>query len=181
MARVPLIDISNIPGALGDTLRSRPPLNIYRALANAPRVAGAFLGLGRAVLTQAALDPALRELAILRVGALSSAPYEVHQHRKVARSVGLPDDKINAVVDTRAVHAIFTPTERAVIVFTDAVVSEVKASNAVYQDVEQFLGLEQLIELLITIGYYMLVSRFLENAEVELEQTDVTQLELPPA
>ena len=42
-----------------------------------------------ALLRRGELDPRLREIAILRVGMLCGAGYEVHQHRWVARRVGL--------------------------------------------------------------------------------------------
>ncbi|MGT2433198.1 carboxymuconolactone decarboxylase family protein [Cupriavidus basilensis] len=69
------------------------PLNLYRVLPHAPEIALGFLGLGRAILTEASLPPTLRELVILRVGALSGASYEVHQHRRVACAAGVPEEK----------------------------------------------------------------------------------------
>ena len=178
MARVPLIDLSTVPGALGETLRSRPPLNIYRVLANAPQVGAGFLALGRAILGQSSIDPGLRELVILRVGVLSDAPYEVHQHRKVARSVGVSPEKIEAVL-VGTDGAVFTDAERVALAFTDAVVREVKAPQALYDRLAAHLGPQWQIELLMTIGFYMMVSRLLENLEVELEETDVEHLEVP--
>jgi hypothetical protein len=41
------------------------------------------------------------------------------------------------------------------------------------------LGPQWQIELLMTIGFYMMVSRLLENLEVELEETNVEHLEVP--
>jgi AhpD family alkylhydroperoxidase len=178
MARVPLIDLSTVPGALGETLRSRPPLNIYRVLANAPQVAAGFLALGRAILGQSSIDPGLRELVILRVGVLSGAPYEVHQHRKVARSVGVSPEKIEAVL-VGTDGSVFTDVERVALAFTDAVVREVKAPQALYDRLAAHLGPQWQIELVMTIGFYMMVSRLLENLEVELEETNVEHLEVP--
>lgn len=43
------------------------------------------------------LDPLLREVVILRIGFLSKASYEVHQHKRVARKVGMSDEKIAAL------------------------------------------------------------------------------------
>ena len=83
MARLPFIDPNDVPGALGDLLRSRPPLDLYRVLPHAPEVAEGFLALGGAILRRASLPPDLRELVILRVGALSKAHYEIHQHRRI--------------------------------------------------------------------------------------------------
>jgi len=145
-------------------------------LANAPQVAAGFLALGRAILGQSSIDPGLRELVILRV--LSGAPYEVHQHRKVARSVGVSPEKIEAVL-VGTDGSVFTDVERVALAFTDAVVREVKAPQALYDRLAAHLGPQWQIELVMTIGFYMMVSRLLENLEVELEETNVEHLEVP--
>ena len=72
--------------------------------------------------------------------------------------------------------------ERAVLRFTDEVVRDVKASDAAYEAVAAHLPPRELSELVLTIGFYMLVCRFLENFEVELEapgQIDPTE-NMPP-
>ena len=75
MARVPYVDLDTVGGALGAQLRARPPLNIFRVLPHAPDTALGFLAMGKAVLRDSSLPPRLRELVILRVGALSGAHY----------------------------------------------------------------------------------------------------------
>ena len=54
-------------------------------LPHAGKAGEGFLKLGGALLRDNELDSKLREIAILRVGLLSGASYEVHQHRKLAR------------------------------------------------------------------------------------------------
>jgi alkylhydroperoxidase family enzyme len=172
MARVPYVDVSEMPEPLQRALGDQPPLNIFRALANAPRAARGFLGLVGALLWRGELDPQLRELVIVRVGLLSGAPYEVHQHRRLARAVGVPPEKLEAL-EGDLDEAVFTAHERDVLRFADAVVSEVKAQDELYEPVAAALSDGQMCELLLVIGSYMLVSRVLENLEVEIEQDDL--------
>ncbi|RYE52642.1 MAG: carboxymuconolactone decarboxylase family protein, partial [Hyphomicrobiales bacterium] len=40
-----------------------------------------------------------------------------------------------------------------------------------FDDVSSRLPHQQLVELMMTIGFYMLVSRLLENLEVDIEET----------
>jgi 4-carboxymuconolactone decarboxylase len=168
MARLPYFDLANVPGPLGELLRSRPSLNLYRVLPHAPEAALGFLALGRALLTQSQLDARLREVAILRVGALCRASYEVHQHRQVARSTGLADAEIEAVLDLASTNGL-DPAQRLVVDFTDAVVRDVKAPEGLTERVRAELTDRGWLELLMTIGYYGLVSRVLENVEVDIE------------
>jgi|GEM_PF-46553 len=177
MARLPFFDLDAVPGPLGETLRARPPLNLYRVLPHAPEVAEGFLALGGAILRKSSLPPALRELAILRVGALCDAPYEVHQHRRVARGAGVPEEKIEAALRDPA-SALFDDRERAVLAFTDAVVRQVKAPEPLYRALTAHCTPQAQMELLVTIGFYMLVSRLLENLELEVEADAAAPIEI---
>ncbi|MBB3182037.1 SDR family oxidoreductase [Variovorax sp. Sphag1AA] len=177
MARLPFFDLNNIPGSLGETLRARPPLNLYRMLPNAPEVAEGFLALGGAILRQSSLTPALRELVILRVGALCEAHYEIHQHRRVARGAGVPDAKIEAAL-TDPANAVFDERERAVLAFTDAVVRQVKAPQPLYEALAAHCTSQEQMEVIVTIGFYMLVSRLLENTELEVEGDGAAPIEI---
>lgn len=168
MARIPYVPPEQIPPAIAERLKSRPPLNLYRMLPHAPQAAEGFLALGSALLTQNLLHPHLRELVILRVGVLSNAGYEVHQHRRVAAAVGVPQDKIDAIADGSR-SALYDPLERRLLEFTDAVVRDVKAPPEMFDALVAELGARQMTELVLTIGFYMMVSRFLENFEVDIE------------
>src|SRR5690606_9372075 len=89
---------------------SRPPLNIYRMIAHGGESAVGFFKLGSALLGKSKLDPVLRELVIVRVGILCRAEYEVHQHIRLAKRVGVSDEKIAALYDGPEAAA-FTETE----------------------------------------------------------------------
>ena len=174
MPRIPYFDLKKAPPAITELLSSRPPLNIYRMLPHAVAAAPAFLKLGGALLRESELDAKLRELAILRVGVLSGATYEVHQHKRVARSVGLLPEKIEAVT-AGADAGVYTALEKMVLRFTDTVVRNVKAPEPMFQELLAELNQRQMAELVLTIGFYMMVCRFLENFEVEIEPPGTIQ------
>jgi len=169
VARIPYFDLAQAPQAYRDLLGDRPPLNLYRMLPHAGPAAIGFLKLGGALLRGGELDPRLREIAILRVGMLSGASYEVHQHRRVARRAGLADEKIAALVERGGDRAVFDEQERFVLDFTDQLVREVKAPDEMFREAQRRFAPRPLAELVLTIGFYMMVSRFLENFEVDIE------------
>jgi alkylhydroperoxidase family enzyme len=182
MARIPYPDLDALPDDVKSFVgRIRPMLNIYRMLPHAETSLYGFMKLGNALLFKAELDPILRELVILRVGYLSDATYEIHQHLVVARHVGVPADKIAAAKQGPDAK-VFSPLERAILRFTDEVVRDVKASDAAYEAVAKYLSHREISELLLTIGFYMMVSRFLENLEVEIEPEGAVDqtMNLPP-
>jgi alkylhydroperoxidase family enzyme len=169
LARIPYFDLAHASEEYRRLLGERPPLNLYRMLPHAGPAAEGFLRLGGALLRKGELDAQLREIAILRVGMLSGAGYEVHQHRRVARHVGLAPEKIAAICEGDGELAPFDEQERFVLAFTDQLVRHVKAPDAMFQEAERHFPPRQLSELVLTIGFYMMVSRFLENFEVDIE------------
>lgn len=174
MARIPYFDMTQAPEAFAELMSSRKPLNLYRMLPHATTAAPGFLKMGGALLRENELDSQLREIVILRVGMLSGASYEVHQHKRVARSVGLSEEKI-AAIEQGAEASVFSDLERLILRFTDTVVHDVKAPDELFHAVLERLNHRQMAELVLTIGFYMMVSRFLENFEVDIEEPGVIQ------
>ncbi|MGH7012329.1 MAG: carboxymuconolactone decarboxylase family protein, partial [Caulobacteraceae bacterium] len=128
-----------------------------------------FTRLGNQILNHTSLDPKLREIAIIRVGVLSGASYEVFQHERIGERAGLSKEVIGAIKDGPGAAAL-DEAQREVMAFTDEVVREVRPSDKTFKPLEKRLGYKALQELVITIGYYMLVSRFLETFDVEIER-----------
>jgi len=172
MPRVAALASEALDPALRELLASRPPYTIYRVLANAPTVLPGFMQLASALLTQTELDPQLREMAILRVGAHCRSAYEIHQHERLARHVGVSEARIRKALDIQHT-ADGADFEDTLLAFVDSVVLSVKAPEAQYHAVSAGLSPRGMVELLITIGTYMMVSRVLENLEVEIEPDGV--------
>ncbi|MCF8111161.1 MAG: carboxymuconolactone decarboxylase family protein [Desulfobacteraceae bacterium] len=148
--------------------RGRRVLNIFKVMANCPKVGLDFLKLGNSILTKGCVDPCLRELAILRVGDLAKAGYEWTQHVAVAKRVGVPDAQIEALPHWQTSDR-FNETERAVLQYTDEVAEKIRVSDETFQAIKKFFTDEQIVELTTAIGYYGAVSRILEALQVELE------------
>ena len=171
MPRLPYYEVENASGKHAEFLdKLKPHLNIYRMLANSEAGLKGFVRMGNALLYRCELDPVLRELAIIRVGRLSRAAYEVFQHERIGREAGVGDDKISALRDATPEAPAFNDNERAVLRFADDVVRNVKASDRNLKAVQAFLSPGAVVELTLTIGYYMMVCRFLETTGVEGEE-----------
>jgi alkylhydroperoxidase family enzyme len=171
MPRIPYYDVEAASGKHAEFLgKLKPHLNIYRTLANSEAGLKGFVRMANALLFRCELDAGLRELAILRVGRLSRAAYEVFQHERIAREAGVADEKIAALRDATIEAPCFTDHEKAVLRFTDDVVRNIKASDKTLKAVQAFLSPGAVVELTLTIGYYMMVCRFLETAGVEGEE-----------
>ncbi len=171
MARLPLVEARNAPEPVRDALERLPvQLNIMRTMAHAETCFRPLLRLGGAVLGKQSLDAALRELAILRVAALSSARYEWMQHVPIAEGAGVRPEQIAAIERGEISSAHFSQLELAVLDFTTEVVEQVGASDRVFERLAAHLPAREIVELLIAIGFYMMIARIAETVQVDLEE-----------
>ena len=177
MARIPYAD----PNAMDDTTRQLldrlAPLNIFRMMANAPGLVRPFVDLGGAFLFEGKLDPVTRECAILRVGYLSGAGYETAQHEKIGRDLGMSDALIEALKIGPSAPSL-SEEQRLTLAYVDDLVANVKAGDATFFPALSHFGAEQLQELTLVTGYYMMVCRFLETFEVDVESGGAAGLDL---
>ena len=98
MARIEYPDLSQLSEDVQKlAARINPMLNVFRMLAHAESAYYGFMKFGNALLMRSEPDPILREIIILRVGHLSKSSYEIYQHEKIARHVGVSSDKIEAL------------------------------------------------------------------------------------
>jgi AhpD family alkylhydroperoxidase len=143
--------------------------NIYRVMAHSEAAFLPFLRLGNALLERAALDPKIRELAILRVAVLSGSQYEWQQHEGLAREVGVSPEQM-AAISHWADSAAFDPRERAVLHYVDAVAGSVAVDDETFARVQRHFSPAELVELTLSIGFWGMVARFLVPLQVDLEE-----------
>jgi alkylhydroperoxidase family enzyme len=171
MARLPYIDTAEAPVPVQQALSALPPLNIFRMLAHAETAFRPYLRFGAAVLGELELDPALRELAILQVAKQSEAEYEWVQHVAIAQHAGLSADQIRAVeTGDIAEHASLSATQKAVLAFTHEVVSGPHVDAATFASINQRLGAREVVELLLTIGSYLMLAKVMTTLEIEIDE-----------
>jgi alkylhydroperoxidase family enzyme len=120
------------------------------------------------LMFQSRLDAVLRETAILRVGYLSRAVYEIHHHEAMAAKLGFTAQQM-AAIERGAADSSLTAAQQAVLAFTDDLVLRVKAGDATLAAVREILDTNQLMDLMATIGAYMTLARILETTGVPVE------------
>ncbi len=173
-ARVPYLDRDDLPEADRETFdnliaeRGRPVGNIFRALAHTPNILRRFLALGGELRNGTALDPRLRELALLTVGRLAEAEYEFVHHWNIARRVGVPREKLEALTEWETSSA-FTAEERAVIRYAVEATRSVRVSDETWNALKAYLDTRRMMELVLNVAFYNMVVRVLVPVGIELE------------
>jgi alkylhydroperoxidase family enzyme len=169
VARLPYPDPDSSPEPVREALAGLPPLNIFRMLSHAETAFRPFLRFGGAILGRLELDAKLRELAIIQVAADAQAEYEWVQHAAIARQVGVPDEQIAAVQAGRLDDPSLGDAERAVLQFAREVVAGPQVSDATFGAVADRLSPQEIVELLLTVGNYLMLARVMTTLELEID------------
>jgi alkylhydroperoxidase family enzyme len=133
-----------------------------------PAVADGWLRLGSAVRFKSELDAPTRELAICLVARLTGAEYEWRAHRRLAAQEGFSDAQLDGILDWRSTGQ-FDERQRSVLALSEELTRTVDVDDATFEAARAHLTPRQLVELVTTVSYYNMVSRFLVGLKIDLE------------
>jgi 4-carboxymuconolactone decarboxylase len=145
------------------------PINIFRTMANHPKLMKRWLVFANHVLFKSSLGERERELAILRAGWLCRSEYEWAQHVVIARRSGISDAEIGRITLGPQAGG-WTDLERAILTATDELHADAFVGDATWAALAAHLDTEQLMDLVFTVGQYHLVSMALNSFGVQLDE-----------
>ncbi len=178
--RIPPAEENDIPADLRVELRlvTHPAGldNIFATLAVSPETLRAYLPLGKHLFTESTLPAELREIVITRVAWRTSCEYELAQHERLARRAGLDERSLRAVLDEDGAGDM-SPLHAAVISAVDELVESARVSDVTWVDLADCLDDQQLIDMLMTAGFYCMLAWTLNSLGVELDE----RLQPPPS
>lgn len=181
MARLPYLDVADLKEEDRELLTR--PINLYRILVHSPEAARRFSAMGSWIRYGTALDPRLREMAILQVGYMARAPYEWSHHVKISHDFGVTDDDIRAIIAESSGETSALPElDRTVLRLARDMSEEIDGREEDVATVREALGEEHLVDLVLTIAFYSAVVRFLGTFAIDVEpeyQPYLDQFPLP--
>src|SRR5213080_2716411 len=168
MARVEYSDPARHNERTRDLLGKNRNANIFRMMSHSPSYFEQYCRLGGAIRHKGELDPIVRELAITRTGILCEAPYEIVAHKRIGKNVGVTDEQNEALENWHAASC-FDDTQRAALAFTDEIVRLNKPTEATFNAIAAKLTPGALVELQLSVGFYVMTSKFLETFAIDME------------
>ena len=127
------------------------------------------------------LDPQLRELGQTRAGFVRGSQFVYSQHCKSCRSVGILEEKIHAIAQWQ-LSDVYTPLERAVLAYTDALVLEGgRVQDALFDALKQHLSDEEILELTYITALYDMHAVMSRALRLEYDDVDerITEVAAP--
>ena len=142
------------------------PLNIFGMLGHHPKLLKRFNLLGGFLLNKGLVPAREREIVILRIGWRSKAVYEFGQHTIIGKNVGLTDAEIAGIAGG---EYDWSPGDAALIAMADDLADNDCVSDRTWAALAEDWLPDQVIELIITAGFYRMVSGFLNSTGVPLD------------
>ena len=139
----------------------------FNAWFYSPKLGDTAQRLGEMLRFEGELSSQLRELAILVVAAEWEAQYEWWAHAKIAKAVGLDTDIIASIKEGR--KPVFdNPDHDIVYDFARELIQTRNVSDSLYDKAIRLFGESKVVELVMLIGYYTLVSMTINVFQVPL-------------
>jgi alkylhydroperoxidase family enzyme len=152
------------PGAASE------PLRLFRTLVVHDELASRMRPLGAGILGHGRVDPREREIVIHRTCARAGAEYEWGVHvLAFGKPLGLSDQQIAATVNGSAEDPAWSEYDAQLIRLADELHDSCSVSDALWASLTERFSSDQLLELVITAGWYRLLSYVINAAGVEHE------------
>ena len=164
-ARLPLVD--NISG----TFDKLPPINLFRAAANARTLYPPFIQYMYLLFRPLELDGRIERLIVPYVGKLSDCVYIWRQNVVVAKSLGITQEEIDALERNDTQAGCFSDAQKAAFRFAEEAFRLIEVGDEVYAEATRFFSPQAITELLYVVGTYMLLARVARTGRVPLDET----------
>jgi 4-carboxymuconolactone decarboxylase len=146
------------------------PLALFRTLAIHQDLFARMRPLGAGILGHGRIDPRDREIVIARVCARAGAEYEWGVHASTfGRAVGLSDEQLAASAVGTPQDPAWAANEALLVRMVDELHDGCDVSAQTWSELASRYRDDQLLELVITAGWYRLLSGVINAVRVPLE------------
>ena len=160
--------------------RAQPPAQVRQLLgggdsewveimARQPGLFAAHMAFAQKFMAEPTLSPRDRELAVLRLGWLSGAPFEWGGHVVIGKACGLTSEEIGRVRSGADADG-WSDCERAILRAVDELHAGSMICDATWSSLCAELDDAQLIELILLIGHYTTVAYYQNALRFRLPQ-----------
>jgi alkylhydroperoxidase family enzyme len=146
------------------------PLRLFRTLQLHGDLASRMRPMGAGILGHGLVDPRLREVMIHRTCARCGAEYEWGVHvMGFGKPLGFSDEQVASTVAGSADDPVWSEAERAVFRLADELHDTSCVSDDLFAELQRQFDTQQILELVVTAGWYHTISFVVNVARVELE------------
>jgi alkylhydroperoxidase/carboxymuconolactone decarboxylase family protein YurZ len=168
---IPLPPEQTVRQIIGNSYDPEKTLNVLKMFAGTEDMFAPTIGLVRAVFQAKGVDPRTREMIILRAAKVLNAPYEAQANVQMAGNAGLSAAEIEAAGTDGPVSGI-NPEYVLVCKATDELSKSGTLRDETLRELLDRYGDTISRKIVLMIGWFNLLSLFLNGCRVPLETTD---------
>ena len=147
--------------------------NLFSTVARHPALFRAWMPFCMQLLTESVFPPRERELLIIRTASLCGSAYELEHHLRFGADVGLSDRDLAAL--TGAGTHVGSARDGLLVAAADELHANHEISEATWRGLSVLLTTEQLVELPMLVGHYILLGGVLRSLGVPLESGQIAR------
>ena len=142
---------------------------VVKALANSPGLATKVFPLANYFMNQSALDPRIRELAVLMLMKRCDCEYGFVRHIDIAKRCGLSQEQIDNIGNYQS-SSLFSPEDKVILRYAEELTQKARVDDALYAQAEKLVGRQHIVDLTGAIAFWNMMARNLNALQVTLEK-----------
>jgi alkylhydroperoxidase family enzyme len=163
---------AGMPAAAADRFLSAEPdaprlTNGIASMLHHPQLAEKFLAFNGQLLWDPALEPRLRELAVLRVAWRTRSAYEWVQHVKLSQRYGVTRAEVDVIAAGE--YDGLAPLESDLLRATDQLLDGYRIDDVTWARLAAELDEKTLLELIFVVGTYTALAMVFNGIGIELD------------
>jgi len=147
--------------------------NLFATLVRHPALYRKWLPFCLQLLTDSAFPPRERELLIIRTASRSGSAYELHHHVGLGSEVGLTEHELAAL--TGEAKGDWSTRDRLLLAAVDQLHAGQTVHETTWRALSALLTTEQLVELPVLVGHYVLLAGTLNSLGVPLDRVQAAE------
>jgi alkylhydroperoxidase family enzyme len=168
---IPLPSEQTVRQMFGESYDPGKTLNVLKMFAGTEDLCEATMGIVKAMFAAKGIDPKIREMIILRAAKALNAPYEAQANVVMAKNAGLSVAEIDAAATDGPVSGI-KPEYVLVCKATDELSNGGTLRDETLRELLDKHGETISRKIVLMIGWFNMLSLFLNGCRVPLETTD---------
>jgi alkylhydroperoxidase family enzyme len=92
-------------------------------------------------------------------------------HKRIGKNAGVTDEQ-NAALDDWQAATCFNEVQRAALAFTDEIIRLRRPTDATFDAIAARLTPAALVELQLSVGFYIMTSKFLETFDIDMQPVE---------
>jgi alkylhydroperoxidase family enzyme len=168
---IPLPSEQTVQQMFGKSYDPEKTLNVLKMFAGTEDLCEATMGIVKAMFAAKGIDPKIREMIILRAAKVLGAPYEAQANVVMAKNAGLSAAEIGAAATDSPVSGI-NPEYILVCKATDELSNGGTLRDETLRELLDKYGETISRKIVLMIGWFNMLSLFLNGCRVPLETTD---------